>query len=441
VRSLMLDNNNISRIEGLDRMTELRSLHLGGNRISQIEGLESNLDLRHLNLESNALTCVANVRHLVNLESLNMSCNRVDNLEDIAELKELPKLSNMDISRNTIEAEEGVVEFWAEFKALKVLRYHGNGGVRHVTHYRKRIINALPQLTYLDERPVFAVERKSCQAWEVGGLTAMHEAKKEYHKARFAACEVDPDRKELVTKMRQMAMERLNREAKEREEKEDKAQRELDAKLGTGREAQDGDLTALEDYEKGWKTKVSLYGTDGVRAKVAQEMGPPGVSKPLAGSTPVATQAPAAREYSADFDFTPPSRTAFAPPSRTSAAQEPRAQTGLAADRRQERTPAHAADFCQRSSGEHQDHTDRVFSVLSDDVEVSMPSGGSRAAGQGAAPQAASDAHTMPLIWQNRQAETAAAESECMQQQTRAMAAAGSASPAAFRSNQLEGLD
>ena len=41
VRSLMLDNNNITKIEGLDRMTELRSLHLGGNRITEIEGLEA----------------------------------------------------------------------------------------------------------------------------------------------------------------------------------------------------------------------------------------------------------------------------------------------------------------------------------------------------------------------------------------------------------------
>jgi len=128
--------------------------------------------------------------------------------------------------------------------------------------------------------------------------------------------------------------------------------------------------------------------------------------------------------------------------------QDPGTQTASAAGRRQERAPVGVADFWHRSSGEVQDHTDRVFSVFGDDVEVSMPApasdGGSRG---GAGKGEAASGHVMPLIWEQRQAETAAAEADCMAQNSAASrafredAAAASAGPAAFRSNALEGLD
>lgn len=444
VRSLMLDNNNITKIEGLDRMTELRSLHLGGNRITEIEGLESNIDLRHLNIEGNAIRCVSNVRHLVNLESLNVSANRVENLEDLAELKELPSLINIDISANVIEEGEGVVEFWSEMQKLKVLRYHGNGGIRHVSHYRKRLINALPDLTYMDERPVFPVERKACKAWESGGLEAMHAAKKDFHRERHSQCGVDADRKELVTNMRKMAIERMDREAKEQKENEETARvgalkKNDTTPLGSGREAQDGDLAALAEYEKGWKQKVSLYGVEGVRTKIAQENGGKHMPKP----SEAAAAAPAQRQHSADFDFAPAERMSFAPPSRTAATQEPATQTAPAAGRRQARGPVDVAGFRQSSTGQAEDYTERVFSVLGDDVDVSL---GFSESAQGAGKAAAKDESVMPLIWENRQAETARAEADCMEQNMRAAKqfreeADAPKGVASFRSNGMDSLD
>jgi len=474
VRSLHLDNNNIARIEGLDRMTDLRSLHLGGNRIAEIEGLESNIELRFLNLEGNALGHVANVRHMVKLETLNLAANRIEQLEDISELKELPALINMDVSSNSIDAVEGVVEFWSDFQKLKVLRYHGNPGVRMVSHYRKRIVNALPSLTYMDERPIFAVERKSFQAWAEGGLTAMHDAKKEFHRARHEACKVDPERKELVTKRRQMAIERMDREAKEREEKEERERLEVEKQMGVGREAKavdEGDLEALKNYEKGWRTKVNLYGEDGMRAKVAQEMG---------GQTQIGQSrfvkemaATAQREHNADFDFAPPARetggeaqiinnllsmsdkkssppapeTAVLDKARETALLEPetRRVASVTGGRREERRPPmDVADFRDRSSGQQGDNADRQFAVLDQNAEVCSPNGPldapvsatgfNRAIGQG---QAAAGDSVMPLIWEQRQAETAAAEAECMERNFAISRAAREEAPA----NQLEGLD
>jgi len=471
VRALHLDNNNISAIEGLDRMTELRSLQLGGNRISEISGLESNLDLRVLNLEGNAISSLRNIVHLVKLENLNLSSNRVVNLEDITALQELPAMSNVDISHNMIETQEGVVEFWTELKSLKVLRYHGNPGIRHVSHYRKRLVNALPSLSYLDERPVFPVERKSFKAWEEGGLEAMHEAKKEYHKMRHAECGVDPERRELITERRRMAIERIDRQNKEKEEKEEKEnflRRESAADKGAASEdALAGDPEALLAYEKSWMTKVSLYGVDGVRANAAKEgMGlkpdswftAPAAqpSKPATQATPIPLfgHAEDGAEDGAETGASNP-LFGFAPPPRGSAAPEPVQQPRTVAvepSRRREKPPPTVADFRQANSGRECDGADRQFAVFGEDLVVptatdqsySVPTSSRGAAGRGH--QGASAEPVMPLMWEARQKEVAAAERDALDMNFAASPkpsarAVSCVQAAAFRSNELEGLD
>lgn len=430
VRSLHLDNNNISKIEGLDRMTDLRSLHLAGNRIKDIENLESNIELRHLNLEANAIRYVSGVRQLAKLETLNLSGNRFEELEDLSNLKDLPALANVDVSSNSIEAADGVVDFWSEFKNLKVLRFHGNPGVRHVSHYRKLIINALPSLSYMDERPVFAVERKASQAWAEGGMTAMHEAKREFHRQRHAANAVDPERRELVTQRRNMAIERIEREKREREEKE----KERSEKTSGNAAALDaGDIEALMDYGEGWKKKVNMYGVDGVREKVAKEMNGSSWSK-AQSATSTSTSA------QQHFEFAPPRRAETVPVEPETMAATP------ASGRRQERPPVDVSSFRVSAVTTQLDNTDRQFSVLPDDVEVSLrgsSDGHEVPAKQGARQAAAQNTPVMPLIWEQRQAENIAAEATCLEQnfEIARRAMEDVSSPAAFRSDDLTGLD
>lgn len=218
VKALNADNNNITAIECLGRMSELRSLHLASNRIQQIDGLGGNPQLRQLNLSGNALTRISGLNHLMHLEILNVSGNAIARLEDLHDLREMPALSNFDVSKNQIEVTEGVVEFWSEFAdRFKVLRYFGNPGERSIEHYRKRLVNSLPIMTYLDDRPVFPVERKACAAWAEGGLEAMHAAKRSFHKARFESERLDPERGAFLTRMRRLAIERIEREERERQ--------------------------------------------------------------------------------------------------------------------------------------------------------------------------------------------------------------------------------
>lgn len=307
VRTLHLGNNNIGRIEGLDRMADLRSLHLEGNRITCIENLDSNPELRQLNLESNGIRSVTGLAHLQKLEQINLSKNCIEELEDLCELRTLPGLANIDVSHNVIKAESDVVEFWAEMvDTLRVLRYHGNPGVRNVEHYRKRMINALPQLGYLDERPVKPVERLSCSAWAEGGMEAMHKAKEEFFKTQHQMCAVDPERRELVTRNRKAAIARIEREAKEREEAEARQQAESERAAVETTAASSGDPAALKAYADAWQKKVSLYGVEGVRSWAAQEANNP--RTPALGSSGMGGSRTQTSPDSAAYGFAPPQR-------------------------------------------------------------------------------------------------------------------------------------
>jgi hypothetical protein len=349
------------------------------------------------------------VSSLLKLETLDLSANQIEHIKDMSELQGLPALTNIDVSHNSIESVDDVVEFWSEIKSLRVLRYHDNPGVRHIEHYRKRIINALPHLSYMDERPVFLVERKACQAWTEGGLTAMHAARKEFQRLRHAECGVDPERRELVTKRRQMAIERLDREAKEREEREAKEkeasqQRAADSTLGIGKTAQAGDEEALQDYAQSWRQKTNLYGVEGVREKVAQEAG----GQPRGSKVQAIERAAVQRDHASSFAFTPPVR---------GAGEESRID---APSRKQPPNPVTVADFREHDAQGSTDPTDMLLSAFGDGEEIPNISVKSKStssqAGRSHIAKDASGADVMPLIWQQRQQEVLAAEAACLEQ-------------------------
>ena len=53
---------------------------------------------------------------------------------------------------------------------LKVLYLQGNGCVSKIKNYRKTLISKLPNLKYLDDRPVFVDDRRNAEAFARGGL-------------------------------------------------------------------------------------------------------------------------------------------------------------------------------------------------------------------------------------------------------------------------------
>lgn len=89
---LYLHQNQISRISGLTKLTNLVNLNLSHNKIEKIEGLEN---------------CIA-------LCNLDISHNHIKDINDCEQVIHLPALRSFDLRSNQIEASSDIVPFFAQ---------------------------------------------------------------------------------------------------------------------------------------------------------------------------------------------------------------------------------------------------------------------------------------------------------------------------------------
>lgn len=214
VKALWLDSNGIGKIEGIAHMKELRCLFLQQNVLQRIENLAGLDNLQTLNLSNNNLTMVENLSMLPRLQSLNLAKNALALPDSISHLRDCAVLNTLDLSDNIMEADESnsCVHMLAGVPKLVTLYLKGNPLVRDTRHYRKVVLAAMPKLRYLDERPVFEVERLAVDAWSAGGQQAEAAARKAYEDGQKAASAAGMER------WRQWQEEIRARRAKELEE-------------------------------------------------------------------------------------------------------------------------------------------------------------------------------------------------------------------------------
>ena len=124
---LQLDNNIITNIAGLEKLTKLKWLDLSFNMIESIKGLDNLRQLEDLSLFSNRITVLEGLDNLENLNVLSVGSNEIANLEH--SVNYLHKL------RNNLEV-------------LKII----DNAFREVNEkdYKFRIIAYLKNLKYLD---------------------------------------------------------------------------------------------------------------------------------------------------------------------------------------------------------------------------------------------------------------------------------------------------
>ncbi|KAF4719618.1 hypothetical protein FOZ62_029150 [Perkinsus olseni] len=202
VKFLSLDFNMISEIKGLEYLSQLTSLHLQGNQLTAISGLGHNVNLRILNLSDNHIKYIGDgLKHLRNLSNLKLSKNELTDLRKVADDLSNCPLTSLDLGSNRFGEFECLEEFTEQLKGLRCLYLHRNPGIRGVKNLRKKLIGMLPDLNYLDDRPVSVYERQ-------GGSLDRRQFIKD-SEMRDAEWE---ERQKQITKRREMALQRIARE-------------------------------------------------------------------------------------------------------------------------------------------------------------------------------------------------------------------------------------
>lgn len=79
-----------------------------------------------------------------------------------------------------------VLTILARMTGLSALYLKGNPLCRSTRNYRKVVLTMLPALTYLDDRPIFEVERVGTDAWATGGRDAEAQARQSFEAGQKA---------------------------------------------------------------------------------------------------------------------------------------------------------------------------------------------------------------------------------------------------------------
>eukprot|EP01065_Artemidia_motanka_P036663 TRINITY_DN4462_c0_g1_i1.p1 TRINITY_DN4462_c0_g1~~TRINITY_DN4462_c0_g1_i1.p1 ORF type:complete len:448 (+),score=159.05 TRINITY_DN4462_c0_g1_i1:78-1421(+) len=227
VRALWLQQNALSKIENLEKLEELGCLFVHQNCITRMTGFQHLKHLHTLNISNNYITKIEGLAGIP-LETLQISHNRLTHVDDLQGLAECPTISTLDLSHNTIcvdkekgEKSEDLITVLQKMPELKCLYVQGNEITGQTRYWRLKVVGNLPQLTHMDERPVFEKERRAVNAWMVGGFEAEQAEREKMRQEEKAA------KKEELRRWKEM--QERGREQKEKRERELKAREEEQA--------------------------------------------------------------------------------------------------------------------------------------------------------------------------------------------------------------------
>ena len=92
------------------------------------------------------------------------------NLDSLRGLLECPTITCLDISENYLSDPEILPEILMKMPNLACLYSQGNDFQKKISSYRKMIIAKIPNLKFLDDRPVFEDDRRRAEAYLRGGM-------------------------------------------------------------------------------------------------------------------------------------------------------------------------------------------------------------------------------------------------------------------------------
>ncbi|XP_069886445.1 centrosomal protein of 97 kDa isoform X1 [Dipodomys merriami] len=119
VHTLILDKNQIIKLENLEKCKQLIQLSVANNRLVRMMGVAKLTQLRVLNLPHNSIGYVEGLKELVHLEWLNLAGN---NLKAMEQMNSCTALQHLDLSDNNIPQ----IGDLSKLRSLKTLLLHGN---------------------------------------------------------------------------------------------------------------------------------------------------------------------------------------------------------------------------------------------------------------------------------------------------------------------------
>lgn len=108
LNELYLSENNISKIEHLNKLIKLKTLKLYRNKIAIIENLETLVNLNYLTLRENQITEATGLEKLVNLTRLNLSNNQIRSIQPILELISKKHIKTISVEHSYNTEEKGI---------------------------------------------------------------------------------------------------------------------------------------------------------------------------------------------------------------------------------------------------------------------------------------------------------------------------------------------
>ncbi|XP_008072649.1 centrosomal protein of 97 kDa isoform X1 [Carlito syrichta] len=119
IHTLILDKNQIIKLENLEKCKRLIQLSVANNRLVRMMGVAKLTQLRVLNLPHNSIGYVEGLKELVHLEWLNLAGNNIKAMEQI---NSCIALQHLDLSDNSISQ----IGDLSKLVSLKTLLLHGN---------------------------------------------------------------------------------------------------------------------------------------------------------------------------------------------------------------------------------------------------------------------------------------------------------------------------
>ncbi|XP_015219874.1 centrosomal protein of 97 kDa isoform X2 [Lepisosteus oculatus] len=117
--TLILDRNQIIKLEHLEKCEELLQLSVANNRLVRLMGVSKLVNLRVLNLPNNSIGYIEGLKDLGHLEWLNLAGN---NIKVVEQLNSCVALKHLDLSDNNISQ----IGDLSRLSSLKTLLLHGN---------------------------------------------------------------------------------------------------------------------------------------------------------------------------------------------------------------------------------------------------------------------------------------------------------------------------